>query len=117
MSAHNHLQEGLIADYELPETSNGGGIILDRSPAVCSIRTSGAETRKLDSPLAVGSRLTITLSDDGGDCVITADDPINQAGNTVITLADVGDTVDLVSTNVGGSPVWRVVANDGASLS
>jgi hypothetical protein len=116
MSAHNHLQEGLIAEYTLPAVGNGGVIVPDRSPAVIAIRTAAAETRSLPDPLNVGIRLTICMEVDGGDCVIASASPINQAGNNRITLNDPGDTVELVAISVAGAPKWRVVANDGAVL-
>jgi len=117
MSAHNHLQEAFIAEYELVPSVNAGAIIPDRSPAVETIKTTAAETRTLPRPLGVGQDLTIVLDTDGGDCVITAAAAINVAGNTIMTLADAGDMIRLTSVTIGGAYFWRVVANDGVALS
>jgi hypothetical protein len=119
MSAHNHLQEAMIAEYEIPATVTGEAIVPDRSPAICVIKTgAGAQTRTLPSPLNPGQELTIIMdTDGGGDCVVTSAAAINQAGNTIITLGDAGDMIRLAAATVGGVNLWRVVANDGAVLS
>ena len=100
----------LIAD-----PGDGEAIPVTQS-GVCAITTEGAETRTLADPNSLGIRLTITLDVDGGNCVVTAASAINVTGNNTITLADAGDTLDLVATQVGGAKVWRVSGNDGAPL-
>jgi hypothetical protein len=82
-----------------------------------AITTAGAETRTLAIPATVGIELTISLDVDGGDAVITAASAINQAGNTIMTMADAGDIIVLKSVQVAGANVWRVSANDGVALS
>ena len=112
----NHAQwSGALAD-----PGDAGTIQLepDNNYCTCSITTSGAETRTLaDPPDHAGFRLTISMDTDGGDCTITADTAINEAGNTIITLDDAGETISLESITIGGSGVWRVTGNDSATLS
>jgi len=80
--------------------------------------TAGAETRTLSDPTAVGQNVTLSMKTDGGNCVVTAATQINQATNTVMTFADVGDTISLVSISDGASNFkWSVVGNDGVALS
>ena len=87
---------------------NGGNI---------PIVTAGAETRTLAAPTAAGQNLSICMKTDGGDCVITCATGINQTGNNTITLNDAGDFVLLSAITVGANLRWRVVVNDGATLS
>jgi hypothetical protein len=80
------------------------------------IVTTGAQTRTLAAPTAVGQLLEISLKTDGGDCVITCATTINQTGNTTITLNDAGDAVLLMAKANGANIRWSVVSNDGAAL-
>jgi len=91
----------------IPVTTNG----------YCALTTAGAETRTLAIPTFTGQRLTITLDTDGGDAVVTVASAFNAAGNTVITLNDAGDSVDLVARTVGGTRAWLLVVNNGCTLS
>ncbi len=102
---------------DVADPGDTGAIAVARSGA-CAVTTGGSgETRTLAAPDAVGRQLTITLDvDGGGDCVITAATAINVTGNNTITMADAGDNITLVGAEVGGSKVWRVVENDGPTL-
>jgi len=100
----------------ITDPGNAGAIPVIRSGSA-AITTAGAETRTLAIPAAAGITLVISLDVDGGDCVITAAAAVNQAGNNTITMNDAGDTIVLTAVQVGGSLVWRVVSNDGCSLS
>lgn len=102
----------LIAD-----PGDAGAIPVTKSGNV-AITTAAAETRTLAIPGAIG--ITLDLSFDVravGDAVVTVASAINQAGNTIITLDTAGDFVRLAATQVAGALVWRVVVNDGATLS
>lgn len=101
----------------IADPGDAGAIPVTRS-GQCAITTGAAgETRTLAIPAFVGERLTISHDvDGGGDAVITVAAAINQTGNNTITLNDAGDTVDLVGVQVGGALVWRLVVNDGATL-
>lgn len=106
-----------VPHVAIADPGDGGAIPVGRS-GQCAITTTGVDdTRTLAIPTYVGQLLVISLDVDAGDAVITAAAAINQTGNTVITMADAGDTVVLVGVQVGGAKVWRVVSNDGATLS
>lgn len=117
MSAHNQPQHGILAELEPPMTYNGDAINPDRSPCVAVLKTYAAETRTLPAPITLGQELTITMDTDGGDCVVTASHSVNQAGNTVLTFDNPGETIKLVAISIAGAFRWRVVANDGVGLS
>ncbi len=117
MTAHRALADQLIAEYEQVDAFDGDALVPDRSPAIIEIRTNDAETRTLPDPENPGLRLTLCMEKDGGDCVITASNPVNQAGNNTLTLDDEGETIDLVAVRIDGAMRWRVVGNDGVDLS
>lgn len=103
------------APVAITDPGNAGAIPVTRSGSV-AITTTGAQTRTLAIPGAAGLTLAVSLDVDGGDCVITSAQAINQAGNNTITLGDAGDTIVLAAVQVGGALRWRVVVNDGCSL-
>lgn len=120
MSAHNTLHEIQRADSLISDPGNAGKIACDKSPGLCNLVTGASgETRTLIDPSRAGAILALNLmTDGGGDCVITAQTAINSSGNTVITLNDAGDTVTLIAIPSGTTAFrWRVLVNDGASLS
>lgn len=102
----------------ISDPGDGGAIPVTRS-GVCAITTGGSgETRTLADPDQAGLTITLTLDvDGGGDAVVTVATAFNDTGNNTITLADAGETITLVATQIAGSPVWRLVENDGAALS
>jgi hypothetical protein len=107
---HNELTNAIT------DPGNAGAIPVTLS-GTCQITTAGSETRTLAAPTNVGQMLCLHITADGGTCVLTASAAINQAGNTVATMADAGDTLVLVGIQLGAAKVWRVVANDGCALS
>jgi hypothetical protein len=120
MSGHRALSDNYLGDTTVEDPGAGGTIQVHRSPAVVDIVTADAEARTLADPLAAGVFLVLTLKTDGGDCTVTASTGINQAGNTVCVFADAGDILALVSVpdpSSSGDFVWRVIENDGGSLS
>jgi len=105
--------ETLIAD-----PADAGAIAVTRSGNVALTSTvGGGETRTLAIPSVQGIELAISFDVDGGDIAITVISAVNQAGNTVLTFADAGDIIVLKAVQVAGALVWRIVANDGISLS
>lgn len=83
-----------------------------------AITQNGAETNTLAIPTFRGQTLSIFVdTDTSGARVITSSQRINQAGNTIITLSDVGDFIKLEAITIAGALRWQVVANDGAVLS
>ena len=103
------------AAVAITDPGNAGAIQVTRSGSV-AITTAGAETRTLAIPGLAGITLAVSLDVRVGDCVITAAAAINQTGNNTITLNTAGDTIVLIAVKVGGALVWRVVVNDGCSL-
>lgn len=82
------------------------------------ITQAGAETNTLADPTYLGQTISIFVdTDTAGARVITAASRINQTGNTIITLTEVGDFIKLEAITIGGALKWQVVANDGAVLS
>jgi len=104
------------ATNAITDPGNAGAIAVTAN-GVCDITTAGAETRTLAIPTFVGQEILLCLDTDGGDCVITVASSFNQAGNTIITLNDAGDSVLLKARTVGGTRKWQLIVNDGASLS
>jgi hypothetical protein len=104
------------APVAIADPGDGEAIPVIKSGTV-AITTTGAETRTIAIPGLAGIEIAISMDVDGGDCVITAASPINQTGNNTITLNDAGDTVVLKAIQKAGALVWRVVVNDGATLS
>ena len=100
----------------IADPGNAGAIPVTNA-GTCPIVTAGAETRTLAAPTYAGQVLVLALKTDGGDCVITASAGINQTGNNTITMGDAGDTLVLAGVEVGAAKVWRVVVNDGCTLS
>ncbi len=83
-----------------------------------AITTAAAETNTLAAPSAVGKVLSLTLDVRVvGDRVITVATAINQAAETVITMDTAGDNIVLVGVQIAGVPAWRVLVNDGCTLS
>ncbi len=87
------------------------GLIESSRSGFCDLTTGGAETRTFGDPIFRGQEITFSFIVDGGDCVITADSPINQAGNTIMTFADIGDTVTLMGHwNVTDGWEWVITS-------
>ena len=100
----------------ITDPGNAGAIPVTGSGYV-PIVTAGAETRTLAAPTFAGQVIQLAMKTDGGDCVVTvAGTNINQTGNNTITFNDAGDVVTLEGIYVGSGLRWRVLRNDGASL-
>lgn len=99
-------------------TDPGDGLAIPVvNSGVCAITTAGSETRTLAIPTKIGQVIMLMIDTDGGTCVITSAQAINQAGNNTITMAEVNDNIVLIAGSIGGALRWRVLANDGAALS
>lgn len=116
MGPHNFPSRALESPYDIPDPGNGKAINPDRNYGVVPIVTAAAETRTITAPTKAGLVMGIAMKTDGGDCVITAPAAFNQAGNTTITLNDVGDMVELESYQHGSAFRWKLKFNDGAVL-
>lgn len=100
----------------IADPGNAGAIPVVASGNV-AITTTAAQTRTLANPAAAGIELAISMAVDGGDAVITSAAAINQTGNNTITMNDAGDTIVLKSVKVASAYRWRVMVNDGCTLS
>ena len=109
-----HIHDPLSATITDP--GDAGAIPVDKS-GTCLLETSAAETRTLADPPVVGRIISLAFKTDGGDCVITAASAVNQAGNNTLTFNDAGDHIILAAIEVGSNLRWRVLCNDGVSLS
>ena len=102
----------------IPDPGNAGAISVIKGSGIVALVTAGAETRTLAAPSNVGQELTLNMVTDGGDCVVTCASGINAANNTVMTFAEIGDTIWLKAMEKGaGTFRWRVMGNDGVALS
>lgn len=119
MAPHNTNIRGAEARLlTIPDPGNAGSISAgSRMVTHVGLVTAAAETRTLLDPTSPGQQLTISFKTDAGDAVVTAASAINQAGNTIMTLADAGDVIQLVAMEEGTSLEWRAIGNDGVALS
>ena len=113
-SVTNTIHNALTAEVTDPGAS---GAIPVTNGGSCQIVTAAAETRTLAIPTNVGQVLSLCMKTDGGNCTVTVASAINQTGNNTIQLNDAGDTIILVGVQVGANKAWRVVVNDGCTLS
>lgn len=106
----------LISDIDDP--GDGNAIPVTASGNI-SLVTGGAETRTLADPPAgsIGREIALSLDTDGGDCVLTAANPVNQAGNNTLLFDAVGETVVLKVIEIAGAPKWRIIGIDGVTPS
>jgi len=104
------------APVAIADPGASGAIPVTKSAAV-PLTTGEAETRTIAIPALAGTTLSVSLDVDGGDCTITVAAAINQAGNNTIVMGDAGDTIVLVAVQVASALVWRVMVNDGCTLS
>lgn len=102
----------------IPDPGNGGTIDTSRS-GILEITTAGAETRSLPDPTFRGQQLDIVMVVDNGDAVITGVSPLNQTGNTILTMSAVGGFARLIGKyNATDGWEWQQVAVDtGAAFS
>lgn len=100
----------------IPDPGNGAAIPVS-SNGYCPLVSAGSETRTLAIPGRIGQELLLFHKTDGGSIAITVASAINQAANTIITMADVNDSIRLHAIDNNGTLCWRVVCNDGCALS
>lgn len=105
-----------IIDNNITDPGDAAAIPVTQSGTV-AIVTAGAETRTLAAPAYVGQELVLYMKTDGGDCVVAIATAVNQTGNNRATFNDAGDVLVLRAIESGANLRWRVVANDGVTLS
>lgn len=115
---HHDLYRGPKA---IQDPGNGGRIVVNKDLQVCEL-VSGAsgETRTLENPTKPGIRFHLRmLTDGGGDIVVTASNGLNAVLDTVATLADAGDYLELVSVTLvaGTSYRWETLVQSGVPIS
>lgn len=102
----------------LVDVGTGVAIPVTRMHTEMSITTAAGETNTLADPLRAGQTMLLSLDVRvGGDRAITAASDIDSAGNNVITTSAAGDAIFLKAILVAGAPEWRLVNNDGHTLS
>ena len=100
-------------------TDPGSGVAIPvTASGVCPITHAGTETNTLAIPGWIGQM--ITLVDDvatSGERTITVATAFNEAAQTTIVLDSAGECITLIGVQIAGGNVWRVLQNDGATLS
>ncbi|TWT40505.1 hypothetical protein RAS1_42170 [Phycisphaerae bacterium RAS1] len=99
----------------ITDPGNAGALPVTATGHV-DVVTAGAETRTLAAPSFRGQQLSLCMKTDGGDGVITCATGINNTGNNTITMNDAGDSILLLAIQNGANLRWRVVYNDGCTL-
>ena len=108
MSAHNVLENQLVADHTLIVPAADDLVAVDRSPAILETEVNC----KIATPQAAGLRLTV-FSEAG--CTLTADGGLNfytsNTASTEATTITVGahDVVDLISVSNGSAFQYKRV--------
>lgn len=93
--------------FRVGDPGSGGTISWsNKGMVICEVETAGAESRSLPSAsgYAVGTRVMVTLKDDGGDLTITTGDTAD------VVLDTVGQAAEFVVTDADGTRQWRTVA-------
>ncbi len=110
-----------INENAISDPGNGNAIPVVTSGFVALATTAAAQTRTLAAPTYRGQRLTLrlgTVSTPGTDTVIVAcATTFNSAGNNRATFSAVGQSVEMVGTEVGAELVWRIALNRSVALS
>lgn len=116
MTAHRILQDLYYSPLNIPDPGDTKTINVSKNGAICSLVTTGTQTRTLAQPSKAGIHCTLCLATDGGDCTLTVTGGYNQDGSTSIVFGDAGDFVNFVSIKVGSSFYWRVLKADGVNV-
>jgi hypothetical protein len=110
------LLEGVSDVDAILSAVNASAIPANRMNAHVYITTAGAETRTLANPAFVGQKITISMSVDGGDCVVATASAFNVTGNNRITFDAIRDKVVLSAVPLGASLAWDLDVNNNAAL-
>jgi len=116
MTGHRLPLDGYNADWDAVDPGSDGVLVADydRKVYLCDpVTYNGART--LAVPDKVGLIMTIVMqTDDGTNLVVTTSSgQLNQAGDTIMTAADAGDTLVLMSIKQDTTLQWVVISNDG----
>lgn len=111
-----YARASAITPVAIADPGNAGAIPVTASGWM-QLVSAGAEIRTLANPSAGGIQLDLLTDTYVGDITITVAGPIDQSLNNTITMGAEDDFISLRSVAKGAGFVWRVVANDGATLS
>lgn len=80
---------------------------------------NASETNTLAAPAFAGQIVSFGVDSRAGSGTraITASAAVNATGNTVLTFNATTDTCTLLAVTVAGTVAWRVLYNDGVTLS
>jgi len=110
----NTVHNALTAD--LTDPGNAGAIPVTDS-GKCDLVSAGTETRTLAAPTHVGQLLLLSFKTKVGNITVTCATGVNQTGNNTILFDTAADSILLVGVASGSNIRWRVVYNDGCTLS
>jgi hypothetical protein len=111
------LQTTLSDDVgPVADPGNAGAIPVSES-GTCNLVSAGAETRTLAAPQFVGQQIALNGDTVVGAIAVTVASAFNTAGNTIITVTAAGQNAVLVGATIAGALRWRLIANDGTTLS
>ncbi len=114
------LSDAIKGDVNrIPDPGVGGTIRCRITPSRCLLTAAGSsEARVIETPAYAGLELTLEMSSSTGDLVATnGGNTLNAAGDTDAAFSEAGDTLILRSIQIGSTYRWRVIANDGVTLS
>lgn len=102
------------------DPGTGTALPVDQSYYTILVTGAGAETNTMAIPAIRGQRQRIILGTAGGGTrTVTVASAINAAGNTKMAFTQAADAITLEAwqTATAGTLAWRVVYNDGVTLS
>lgn len=103
------------ATWDLVDPGNGAALDNDAWGQTRLVST-GAETRSMALPTAVGRRNFLVMETDGGDIVVTVAGGYDEQGNTTLTFNNTGEYAVLESTlSATGTYCWRLTGYDGVT--
>jgi hypothetical protein len=105
-----------VKPHVLSDPGDAGALDAAHSYAV-NLVSGGAETRTLAAPAFEGQVIQMNFQTDGGAITLTVASTLNQAGNNTALFEDAGDILALVAGRNGNALEWKVLLNDGATLS
>lgn len=106
MSAHNIKTENYFAPEQV-DPGASGTILVDKSPYVVGLASTGAESRTLAAPLRAGIRALLYMKTDGGDITLTITNGINEDGDTTFTFSDPGQFLELIAVYESAADLYR----------
>ena len=113
----NQKQAAGASVNSIADPGTGAAIPVTASIYVPLTIGAGAETNSITIPSFTKQRISICADTVGGGTrTITADQAINQAGNTHMAFTQARDFIELEAVTVGGALRWQVTANDGVTL-